>query len=130
MNIYSLNMSRNKLPRTISSKPKIIFFKPQGVCLKHLEVVELQDDEFEALKLHDVDQLPQIEAAYSMNVSQPTFGRILNSAYQKISKALLEGKAIVIQYQKGSSREKTEHQKYIDYSHLMCDVCDRHCLVE
>lgn len=95
-----------------------------------MEIVELCEDEYEAIKLHDFDQLSQIQAAQSMNVSQPTFGRVLHSGYKKISKALFEGKAIAIQYQKGSSREKNEHQKHIDYSHLMCDVCDRHCLVE
>lgn len=122
-------MTRNKFPRTISSNPKITFFKPQGVCLKELEIVELHDDEFEAIKLHDFDNLPQIQAAKTMGISQPTFGRILNSAYKKITLALFKGKAIAIQQQKGMSYDKHRHQKPIHSTDTLCDVCGRHCLV-
>lgn len=123
-------MSRNKLPRTTSSVPRSPFFKPQGVCLKQLEIVSLQDDEFEAIKLHDFDQLSQIEAALAMKISQPTFGRILHSAYKKISQALLEGKAIAIQPQKGRAHETSQSQKYFDYTSAVCDVCGRTCLAK
>jgi len=54
-------------------------------------------DELEAIKLHDVDGLEQIDAAKKMNISQPTFGRILDSAYKKISEAIIKGKAIRIE---------------------------------
>ncbi len=43
----------------------------------------LKHDEVEALKLHDVDGLEQIKAAEKMKISQPTFARILDSAYKK-----------------------------------------------
>jgi len=111
-------MPRNKIPRTILNKPKAIFYKPQGVCLRKLELVKLANDEFEAIKLHDFDDLSQIKAAQSMNVSQPTFGRILNQAYRKISKALFEGKAIMIQVPENTSLNKKS----------VCDVCGIQCL--
>jgi predicted DNA-binding protein (UPF0251 family) len=57
---------------------------------------ELFHDELEALKLHDVDGFDQITAAKMMEVSQPTFGRILNKAYKKIATAIIKGKAIKI----------------------------------
>jgi len=123
-------MPRNKIFRTILSKPKSVFFQPQGICLKTLDIIELHADEYEAIKLHNFDQLSQIQASKSMGISQPTFGRILNSGYKKISKALFKGKAIAIQQQKGKNDKKTQHQKYFDYSHLMCNVCNRHCLAE
>jgi predicted DNA-binding protein (UPF0251 family) len=66
------------------------------VPLSILEEVELFPDELEALKLHDVDELEQIEAAKKMKVSQPTFGRILDKAYKKIAIAIIKGKAIKI----------------------------------
>jgi predicted DNA-binding protein (UPF0251 family) len=59
--------------------------------------VVLEHDEIEALKLHDVDGLDQIGAAKKMKISQPTFGRILDSAYKKIADALIKGKAIRIE---------------------------------
>ena len=59
-----------------------------------LQEVEIFPDELEALKLHDVDGLSQTEAAEKMGISQPTFTRIINQAYHKISKALIKGWAI------------------------------------
>ena len=57
----------------------------------------LHRDELEALKLHDVDGLGYVQAAKEMGVSQPTFGRILNSVYKKIAEAIISGKAIQIE---------------------------------
>ena len=64
--------------------------------MRHLEEVVLEPDELEALKLHDVDGLEQVEGAKKMKISQPTFARILNSAYKKIAQAIIKGKAIRI----------------------------------
>ncbi len=89
-------MVRPKNPRHLRFNPGVMYFKPRGVPLSELEEVELLGDELEALKLHDVDGLDQIEAAKKMNVSQPTFGRILDKAYKKIAKAIIGGKAIKI----------------------------------
>lgn len=64
----------------------------------------LLSDELEAIKLHDVDGLEQIDAAKKMNISQPTFGRILNSAYKKIAEAIIKGKAIRIEKKGGGEK--------------------------
>ena len=61
-----------------------------------LEVVELTAEEVEALRLRNIKDLEQEEAAKKMNTSQSTFQRILSSAYKKITEALIEGKAIKI----------------------------------
>lgn len=53
-------------------------------------------DELEALKLHEIDGLEQIEGAIKMNISQPTFARLLGSAHKKIAEAIVKGKAIQI----------------------------------
>lgn len=89
-------MVRPKNPRCLRFNPEVVYFKPRGVPLSVLEEEELFHDELEALKLHDVDGLDQIEAARKMNVSQPTFGRILDKAYKKIATAVIRGKAIKI----------------------------------
>ncbi len=65
--------------------------------MRMLEEIVLLPDELEALKLYEVDELEQIEAAKKMKVSQPTFARIINRAYKKISEAIIKGKAIRIQ---------------------------------
>jgi predicted DNA-binding protein (UPF0251 family) len=43
-----------------------------------------------------VDGFEQTKAADKMKVSQPTFARILDSAYKKIAQAIIKGKAIKI----------------------------------
>ena len=89
-------MGRPCLCRRIRFRPNITYFKPQGVPLRCLEVVEMSHEEIEALRLKNVKDLHQVKCAKMMNTSQSTFQRILSSAYDKISKALIEGKAIKI----------------------------------
>ena len=89
-------MVRPRLCRRIRFNPNITYFKPQGVPIRFLEVVELTTEEAEALRLRNIKDLDQEEAAKKMNTSQSTFQRILSSAYKKITEALIEGKAIKI----------------------------------
>ena len=89
-------MSRPRLDRKIRFNPNITYFKPQGVPMRFLDIIELTTEEVEALRLKNVQGLDQQEAAKKMNTSQSTFQRILSSAYKKISDALINGKAIKI----------------------------------
>ncbi|MFH1423499.1 MAG: DUF134 domain-containing protein [Candidatus Nealsonbacteria bacterium] len=89
-------MVRPRLCRRIRFNPNITYFKPQGVPMRLLEVVELTAEEAEALRLRNIKDLEQEEAAKKMDTSQSTFQRILSSAYKKITEALIEGKAIKI----------------------------------
>ena len=89
-------MVRPRLCRRIRFNPNITYFKPQGVPMRYLEVIELTTEEAEALRLRNIKDLEQEEAAKKMNTSQSTFQRILSSAYKKITEALIEGKAIKI----------------------------------
>jgi predicted DNA-binding protein (UPF0251 family) len=89
-------MPRPRLCRRIRFNPKVSYYKPQGVPMRFLEVVELTREEVEALRLKNIKDLDQIEAAKKMNTSQSTFQRILSSAYRKISRAIIGGKAIKI----------------------------------
>jgi len=89
-------MPRPRLCRRIRFNPRVSYYKPQGVPMRFLEVVELTREEAEALRLKNIKDLDQIHAAKQMNTSQSTFQRILSSAYKKITKALIEGKAIRI----------------------------------
>ena len=62
-----------------------------------LEEVVLLPDELEALKLYEIDQLDQKSAADEMQISQPTFARILGRAHKKVAEAIISGKAILIE---------------------------------
>jgi predicted DNA-binding protein (UPF0251 family) len=62
-----------------------------------LESVRLSVDEFEAIRLKDLEGLEQTAAADSMRISQPTFHRIIEAARKKVADALVNGKAIRIE---------------------------------
>ena len=76
--------------------PETTYFKPAGIPLRILEEVCLSVEEVEAIRLKDMEGLEQEPCADKMNISRPTFQRVLNSARQKIAEALLKGKAIRI----------------------------------
>ena len=57
----------------------------------------LSVEEAEAIRLKDLDGLEQEECAQRMNVSRPTFHRVLGSARGKLADALLNGKAMRIE---------------------------------
>jgi predicted DNA-binding protein (UPF0251 family) len=65
--------------------------------LDALEEVNLTLDELEAIRLADLGELYQEDAAKKMNVSRQTFGNIVNSAHKKIADALLNAKALKIE---------------------------------
>lgn len=90
-------MPRPKVPRCLRFRPSVYYFKPRGVPLGKLEEVVLLPDELEALKLHEVDGLEQIDASKKMKISQPTFARLLGSAHKKVSTAIINGKAVRIE---------------------------------
>ena len=89
-------MPRPTQLRQVSLQPSIKAFKPIGIPLRQLEILSLQLDELEAIRLTDQEGLYQEEAAARMGVSRVTFGRILREAHEKVAEALLEGKALVI----------------------------------
>lgn len=54
-------------------------------------------DEFEAVRLADLNELYQEDAAEQMGVSRPTFSRILDAARHKLADVLVHGKALRIE---------------------------------
>lgn len=90
-------MSRPIKCRRIAFLPGVTYFKPAGIPLRNLEEVCLSVEEVEAIRLKDIERLEQEQGAEKMNISRPTFQRVLSSARQKIADALLNGKAIRIE---------------------------------
>ena len=89
-------MPRPRLCRKIEFNPNITYFKPRGVPMRELEIVELTAEEIEAYRLRHINDMEQQEAADKMHTSQSTYQRILYSAYKKVADALINGKAIKI----------------------------------
>ena len=90
-------MGRRPLCRRVSNLPLITYFKPAGIPLRDLEEICLSVEELEAVRLKDQEDFEQEQCAEKMNVSRPTFVRILDSARKKIADALIQGKAIRIE---------------------------------
>jgi len=83
--------------RRVSAAPGATLFKPAGVPARELDEIVLALDEFEAIRLADLEGLYHEQAAVRMNVSRQTLGRILESARRKVAGALVTGKALRIE---------------------------------
>ena len=83
--------------RDVMYPPGAFYFKPGGIPMSYLSQVNLAVDEYEAVRLGDFENLKHEEAAVRMNISRPTFTRLLESAHTKISDAIVNGKAISIE---------------------------------
>jgi len=90
-------MARPHCPRRIASLPGVVYFKPAGIPLRELEEKVLSLDEFEALRLADVEGMAQLEAARMMRISRQTFSRILARARQTVATCMTRGMAIRIE---------------------------------
>ena len=88
---------RPKKIRWVKCAPIQRCFKPRCKPLKKLGEVYLSLDEFEAVRLADLEGLKQVDAASLMRVSRSTFSRIVQAARNKIADGLVNIKVIRIQ---------------------------------
>jgi predicted DNA-binding protein (UPF0251 family) len=102
-------MPRPPKCRRVEFLPNVTYFKPAGIPLRALEDVCLSVEEAEAVRLKDLEGLEQEQSAERMNISRPTFQRVLASARQKIADAILNGKAIRIE---GGNFEMASANRY------------------
>ncbi|MDK2985260.1 MAG: hypothetical protein PWQ96_902 [Clostridia bacterium] len=93
-------MPRPTKLRSVAGVPQYKCFIPAGKvgCRNECkeEKLVLKVEEYEAMRLKDIEELNQEDAAAVMQVSRQTYQRILNGARKKVTKALMEGKAICI----------------------------------
>lgn len=105
---------RPKKTRWVKCEPGERCFRPRCKPLNKLKGVTLTIDEFEAVRLADLEGLEQEQVARKMKVHRSTISRILESARAKIADALVNIKAIrieggcceIIQKRKKNEREK------------------------
>lgn len=87
-------MPRPMKCRAIAQNPEHRAFGPFCSEKSGAEPVVMSIDEFEAIRLADVEGLYQEEAARQMQVSRQTFGNILASARKKLGEMLVLGRMI------------------------------------
>jgi predicted DNA-binding protein (UPF0251 family) len=94
-NLYTHeNMPGRKKLRYCRAVDGFNLFKPAGIPLSQLELVELGLDELEAMRLCDLEDKQQEEAAEVMGVSRGTVQRLLQSGRKKVLHAISEGQAL------------------------------------
>lgn len=82
--------------RRINEPPRFLNFKPSGIPRSMLKKIEISLDEYEAIRLADYLQLEHEEAAQQVNISRPTFTRLIKSARHKVALAIIEGQELII----------------------------------
>lgn len=83
--------------RLVQKPPNFKNFKPSGMPRKMLKKVELNLDEYEAIRLADYLNLEHLEASEKMKISRPTFTRLIDRARQKVASVLIDGMELVIE---------------------------------
>lgn len=73
-------MPRPRCCRFIERDPHVRLFKPCGVIMRDLPVVDLPVDGLEAMRLADLEGMTTERGAELMGVSRHTFGRMLAEA--------------------------------------------------
>lgn len=89
-------MPRPRKCRRVCCMPSSQSFGPLGNGDVERKVVVMTVDEFEAIRLIDLEQLSQEECAERMNVARTTAQAIYNSARKKLAEALVNGMELSI----------------------------------
>ena len=90
-------MARPTKLRKIEKIPAVPFFVPVEQITEGVPENILLLEELEAIRLKDLEGLEQAECAKRMEVSRPTFQRILLSGRRKMADSLINGKVIHIE---------------------------------
>lgn len=117
--------------RRVRCRIKENFFKPCGVPFESLEEIQLTIDELEAIRLADLQELYQEEAAEKMGISRQTFGNIIKSAHKKIADFLINAKLLKIEGGVTNMKARTfvcydcRNVWEVPYGVLRPDVCPK-----
>ncbi|MFH1688325.1 MAG: DUF134 domain-containing protein [bacterium] len=86
-------------------------YKPQGVPMREIEPVLLSLDQFEAMRLCDVEGMDQEQAGTKMGVSRGTVQRLLYSGRRNLTGAILSRQAIIINLKHNEAEDVSVHSK-------------------
>ncbi len=90
-------MARPVKWRRIEHIPSVPFFIPSETDSGDMAENTLKLEELEAIRLRDLEGLEQSECAEKMEISRPTFQRILISAREKVADSLVNSKVIRVE---------------------------------
>ena len=87
-------MPRPQKKRYICGMPKSRCFSPD--CLQEEETIVMTVDEYETIRLIDLENYTQEDCATQMQVSRTTVQGVYASARKKIADAIVNGKRLII----------------------------------
>ena len=105
--------------RRVCCLPESNVFGPLGSPLKSTDIVHMTVDEYETIRLIDIEGYTQEECAGQMNVARTTVQGIYNDARKKLAESLVNGKMLVI---KGGEYRICEGKE----EHCRCGGCCKH----
>jgi predicted DNA-binding protein (UPF0251 family) len=109
-------MPRPRKFRRVCCLPTVKEFLPRH--LQSEEIVTMSVDEYETIRLIDLEGLMQEQCAQSMNIARTSVVSIYAVARHKLADALINGKRLIIE---GGDIEVADEK---EYAHVNC--CRRH----
>ncbi len=94
---FHLIMARPRKKTKVQAPPRVKGFIPMGYYANQSEPLQLEIEEYEAMRLLDYDDLSQEQASRIMEISRPTLTRIYDRARKKIATAFNESRQILIE---------------------------------
>ncbi len=90
-------MPRPRKCRNVCCLPKNNLYGPLNMPQTEKGVVVMSIEEYEAVRLIDLEGLVQAEAAQQMHIARTTVQRIYNTARKKLAEVLVDGKTLKIE---------------------------------
>lgn len=88
-------MPRPRKCRTVCGLPSVARFGPVGA--ESAEMTVMTVEEYETVRLIDLEQMTQLECAQQMQVARTTVQAIYDSARKKLADCLVNGKLLHIE---------------------------------
>lgn len=125
---YAINergvlVPRPKKCRRVCSLPRNSLFIPNNFYYEQEEVIIMNIEEYEALRLIDYENFTQEDAAKYMNVARSTIQQIYADARKKLSKSIVEGRPLKISGGNYEICEGTEDT-------CSCGGCNKHKTIQ
>lgn len=90
-------MARPRKRRRVCTLPEVNRFGPVGMWENISESVIMTVEEYEVIRLMDLEGLNQVECADIMGVARSTIQRIYDNARKKLADSLVNGKILKIE---------------------------------
>lgn len=90
-------MPRPRKWRNVCCLPSNNRFGPLNGCMSSPEIIQMTVDEYETIRLIDLEGMNQEECAGHMNIARTTVQGIYLEARRKLAQALVEGRVLSIE---------------------------------